>query len=1085
MTVLPPDESKKIDAKVSEKPLGAQVKRNSISEGIYVAVEEGDTFCSLARAYYNDGKTTCADIRVNNCNAKLLDVPLKPPHKVFLPGLPKIEPLQPKVAKQKVTLKIEGGPKAGMTISTVPPAAYDQGPPDLDFFVVNVQDPLRGAQQPLGKVVLQVFYADGAAGGEYKVCPRRPLPKPLPKKAPSKKPQPEPALPPGQSKVENARTLELNVGNDGKTKTFRLVTQDDDRMYRPHDTLLVKELYEGEFIEGKNSVSAATALRTEILTMKVRATYKLPSCPRGCVVATERELDPGMKVKLAIWILRTSFTGKAAKENEIPLEAFKAYTAASGLRGSVAIDRQKVQENIATVVRRIWAEAGVQFEIVKLDLVDPPSDMIAVGDWDGKWNELVPAHLAPNGKSAAAQYTLKFDVQWAWYDDTAKALKSTTQSIEVTIPKGATPKAAAEAIAAAINAKYQPSTVATASLNPKQTNAAQESCDVVLKPEKGYMWIQKLGQTPDDEQKVHVIHFDLEQKVVLSNYPESFHIGSPQFRMLTKAFPRGTADVKIIFATSKDLSVASSAQDVEGFGLGRMREFKDLGPSDEVRDTIIAGEKLVTGERRTLLAHELGHVLIDTPGHADTMDQLMFFKPPQSEALRIPSYLPAEANWEAPQQEASGTLTFRDMPRMRTNAAARVHKLGGATGGDPVERSPVGFTPLDGKVFNAVKDGLQKLFDAIYKKDPPRMVDLAYLGNYFPVRGDELEGWTRYYELWNEADPTRGDSRLYEVKMAFRAALAYGSEDIKKIICGTKTRTQMEEYLKQSDGKDAKEQRRTLAKILAKILTHAELRTGFAEVSERCATVMPSGSTIVGYTGRYLNEARKLDLDAVFVTTERFGRPGERAASGPRKQPGPDRARHYYTTVHEALHLHAYERRAFHRYTSNPPGTLPDADWRGVIDEGATELFTRIVYFRALDELEDGPTPAYFGFDPDRFLPAYEVVKNLVAQMALDVGVKLLADAYFFGNFKPFFEALAKGRYTDKVWAEICKLTYLPDAYMDPKAAAIKANDELRKVHGLETCLDTEEICAAMKGGDFKKYAQQDPAQKVLAKLFP
>jgi hypothetical protein len=255
----PLNKGKSLEAQVNAKPSGAKIeRRKSISvEGQYIAAQEGDTLCGLAKAFYGPNED-CRGLREHKCNEKLRDAPLKAGQRVFLPALTSKEP---KEAKKLISIQITGGlPNKGLTITTVPPSAYDKIQ-DPNQFSVALEDPFHTQGKPYNKVTLDVLYPTPENPVKYNVCPRRALPRP-------DKGVQAPIV------VQNARALELDVGNDGKTKTFRLVTQEGDRIARPHDTLLVRELATGEIIDNKNSISAAVSLRAEILQMKVRATMQ-------------------------------------------------------------------------------------------------------------------------------------------------------------------------------------------------------------------------------------------------------------------------------------------------------------------------------------------------------------------------------------------------------------------------------------------------------------------------------------------------------------------------------------------------------------------------------------------------------------------------------------------------------------------------------------------------------------------------------------------------------------------------------------------------------------------------------------------
>ncbi len=1058
--------SSDVQANINQKASGGQVRQRANSagdNGLYVAVEDGDTLCGLAKAYYGRDTADCAKLREHMCNSKLLHAPLVKGQKVYIPGIA----APPKdVQKKKVVIEIKGKVKKDLEITCLAPKDYDKID-DGRAYVVSVVDPLRDPKMGNGQVTLSVVYPEpGTAPLKYKRCPSLSLPRRKTGK------QAQPLV------VDDARQLVLTLGDDRSTKTFRLVTQEDDRLARPAETLLVSELTKGDVMDkvGKVvSVPHLDAVRAEILQMKVRAVYKLPSCKHGCAAGVDQPLDVGKKVTLAIKIYRKVRTAEPATEYPAPLDPM------TGKPTGAVVSRVDVQNNLISVVRRIWAEAAVWFEVMRMEIGDAPSDMLTVGDWDGLWHDPPRSHLPPNGKSAAAQYTLTFKIK-------AKANKDAAiveRDVAVTVPAGSTPVVAAGLIADKINAVCD-ADVASASVNPKQSNAEQVSCDVLLRPATGYMTIENLqGGETDAAQKVYRISIDpaTQAKAVVSNFPEAYHIGSPQHRLAAKTFPRKNADIKIMFVHSEDLAVASSQYGAEGFGLGQMRDFPDLRPHEEVYDSIFAGGKLLNSERPTLLAHELGHVLLDTPGHAVTQDQLMFGSPPKGTALRIIGYAPVEANWQWPQYDAAArAFNFADLPWIRMNAASRVRKEATATTG-VFPRTTDNFKPLSQKELDEIKGATADVLDFIFGKDQKKPVEIVQNVNYFPVPPDELGAWMIYFDLVNPQSAERGDSQVITVATAFEAALAHGSDAIKKIILSDGATAELVRKIRAgTSGMKPADQRKFCATRLAEILCHEEMRTGFKMVSEPCAAVAPWSSSIVGYAGRYCNTAKKIDGPAMFLTLERFNRPPEYMADGRLRGYGPTRERHFYAALHEAMHLNSAGARGFHNCpdTWKPPKL--GGDWRSVIDEGTTEFFARLAYYYHFANYKDGPIPACFGCHPNQYVPAYEVVKNVVAQLADSTGIKLLAEAYFNGNFEAFFTKIPADRFNDWFWEKVTDLRIDPPFYVDPTSTPYKANDELSAKYPM--CLKASDIWKAIPGADYSAYPAMDPAKKFFDVIF-
>lgn len=1074
-----------------QRSLGAKISDNGGPfKGAFVKVQKGDTMCGLAHAFLGEG-TPCKLLREHDYNGNVRE-PLVPGSTVFIPGLQAADdkPPEPKLPRPKVGVELRWGrPTKGPTISTLPPAEYmpPARPPagDLDIVWAEVQDELPASKK----------------------FDRRPVTFGI--LSPEVTADPDGGTPYIDFLGGGGKTLDLPVEND-KTRPFRLVVYENDRRANP-DSLLVQELPR-TVPKPKTKYGPETRLKAEILGgMKVRATYKLPACKgavykkannevRQCKVVAEATLDPGRPVKLAVRVIRPDRIGGTT---EVPLPVTDKASANLVKTNVTWLEPARVQDAVIGMTRRIWAQARIAPTLVRLELCAPPSDMLAVADWDGLTHDPAWSHLPENGKSAAADHTLEFEVRWARREPSdVAAVELHKARLKVDIAKGKTPAETAAEIARAINAEFldnQHPAFAAVSPNPRQTNAKQASCDVLLTPPSGYMLIEELkGGTADVDQKVHRIRFDA-ANVVISNFPESYHIGSPHHRQLMKTMPRGDADVKVaIVADSKNVLRGSGTTAI-AFGLGRQSDFDAQSPdqrwmpSEELRDTILGTEEMIVSP--VLLAHELGHVLIDTAGHTDVVSQLMWHNPLEVKEPRLRGLLPSVPDWQTPVRDAvRSALNFRAMWRSPVDVVGRVHGVKAATGpAVDLDTPRESFRPLQPAELAAITGGVQSLLDFALGQDSFEATKFTLEQNYLPRRNDLMNAWYQYKDVEFADGYAEGREKLEKVRSALRGALHLGSDAIRAVIQGGQQRGDVDKLLTDPfEEKDYVKLRDDLLPRLGAVLGHEDFVDGFLEACPACAALGPGG-LLVGFTG--VHGDPKLAVDkrtAIFVTYERFGLPGSAHRSGRQKQPGITQTQHYYTALHEALHLHSCNARGFQSKIQNPPRGV-GGDWKGVLDEGTTELFTRIIYYhgRAKKKFpgDSPPSLTYFGLAPDRFIPAYEVVKNVVAEMAADVGVKQLAQAYFKGKFSELFLALdAKNpKYGELFWSTLSRLSINPEAYMADAADSSVANDLLRdggKVKtdypgGLKRCLRTADIFKWTFEGKLTDYEARDPAFEI------
>jgi len=621
---------------------------------------------------------------------------------------------------------------------------------------------------------------------------------------------------------------------------------------------------------------------------------------------------------------------------------------------------------------------------------------------------------------------VQFNIVWAIPDEETKTIAIGP----VNIPEKKSPKETALLIQSAIGSKIKDAN-ATVSENPPQTNATGSSCDIIFAPPRGRMTIDKL-QWADDDQPIHVIRIDLSKDLVVSNFPESYHIASPQMRCLLKSYTWGPEEqIKVIFASPTTLKVASGG-DAVAMGLGALRDYPKSTPLPSIRNSIIASRDATSN--KMFISHELGHVLIDTGAHAYSDDEVMRAMP-LKQSTRFIAKLPSAPNWEYfsattenPTPDfISGVTRYN---KVALNAVARMQKAEGAMGTPVKPPTPKPFTPLQEATRTALKTKMQELLTKVLGSRAPQVATITPNGNYIPVRDVKLYAWDKYRAAYeqNNTDWTG------PITSALTEAAQVGSAKIKQILS---------DFAKEPD-------KTKLARILLGT-TDAEFWDGFVVQCPSAPSLVTASLPLAGFRGQVLGNP------AIFIGIEDFGQDGKVEPTGQVTQPGPDIRRHCYTVMHEFMHFYAVQGKGF-QHTSVPTPKGASGTWQTMLDEGATELFTRLLLYRSdkdtsFKNMAEHPDIPYFGLD-SKYLPVYEVAKNIVAQMAKDVGLNLLANAYFLGEFPAFFNALASftdgsnSRYGDEFWAALGNLEYTARPYLNPNSPQ---NQTLNTIIGLRT----------------------------------
>lgn len=227
----------------------------------------------------------------------------------------------------------------------------------------------------------------------------------------------------------------------------------------------------------------------------------------------------------------------------------------------------------------LWGACGVSFEggPLRMEIVDPP-----------------PAHLLSIGCGhglPASGGTVRFSAQH--------------RRVSVRIPAGTRPAAAARRIAQAIRARGLSALVFD---NPRMSAGAGGSSDITVTDVRGRpvdILPDPRGVTDDATMRVCVGHVNLEDGLQHFGDIDAV-VGTLEERTLLRAVDDGdpqTIDVVL----------------VPGFGRGgRIGESFIGADGGTLRNIIVIDRAGIRGGRASFtLAHELGHVLLDDPGHPD------------------------------------------------------------------------------------------------------------------------------------------------------------------------------------------------------------------------------------------------------------------------------------------------------------------------------------------------------------------------------------------------------------------------------------------------------------------------------------
>lgn len=634
-----------------------------------VVAQNGDTLCTLAiAAGYHD----CLPLRASAANAAFLNGRLKAGDVVTIP---RINPGAHAGATNQVHRFQRRTRVTGIRfVHGSPTLPFDQDPslPELNISnYVTTEAGLSSAAKPHGSAA---FPADAAFHQEAHVDSDAFKVEVLESRPPAGGPQV--VLEARRPTYDAAGTLTGHTDFTGadlaartlnspttrmtarrfRTPYLRLVIDAVDQAALPAQTLLVSDMV------------ASGDRQVEILDHDVRATYIVHDCPAPaasrCRVVAEVSLNRGRAALLSVKILRTAPSGVIENTAGGP-----------GDNGVVTI--ANVRDRIQTHVRRHWAQAHVKFHTQRIQVVDPPSDILTVADATG-----LPAVGMNGTASGFGQVGFTVNVQRF-----GGAANSTHVIPPITYPSAANPGAntpadTANLIAAAINAV--PNLIARTSRNNPEVGNANPSIDILIRDlHGGRVTITNLSPAASQDMVQRISTASVGANgagVIFINFRNNFgnlHVGHPEQRALCKQLD--TSDR--VF----DIQVVNALRGgIRGFTVAELAEMDaDRRPVTGMINQIIMPVISTDGTPNNpfSLPHEIGHILTDDEEHSLVTTELMRSgtngaSSNVQDSKRIVEFTPTVNNWEIWIQNADATRSISKQPTM-LNAVSRVQTASG------------------------------------------------------------------------------------------------------------------------------------------------------------------------------------------------------------------------------------------------------------------------------------------------------------------------------------------------------------------------------------------------------------------------
>ena len=396
------------------------------------------------------------------------------------------------------------------------------------------------------------------------------------------------------------------------------------------------DLVSGHVMAVKDMVDTGDPL-VEILDQNVRATYTVKACNAAankCQVSVTAELDRGLKMDLAVRVMRATPTGVVE-------------TTVGGAGDDGIVKLADMQKRIQKWVRRCWAQAHIRPTIVTLQTMDLPSDMFTISDATG-----LPAKGNSPGTTAPGVIGFTISVQRF-----GKSPDTVHPVAPITVPAGSTPSQTAALIKQQIDAL--PGLSATSSPNSPEHGDPDGSCDLMIRDAaSGRITITNVTADASQDEDQNIAAVALTMTVNFRNGDNDYHVGHPEQRTLVKALDT-PGDVVL------DIQVVDVIPGLRGFTVPERKSFHaDRQPVSGVKNSIIM-EKLSSDSSATnpfSLPHEIGHILTDEGLHSRVTTELMTGSGTDAtssgvtDSKRILEHVPAAINWDVQVQNPNGSV---------------------------------------------------------------------------------------------------------------------------------------------------------------------------------------------------------------------------------------------------------------------------------------------------------------------------------------------------------------------------------------------------------------------------------------------
>ena len=353
---------------------------------------------------------------------------------------------------------------------------------------------------------------------------------------------------------------------------------------KPDQSLLVTDMVD----QGEPDV--------EILDQRVRATYTIDRCtgsPQCCVTAELPVGDDRQRLRLFVHVMRRTPGGAPV----------------------VSLDDAK--RRVLKWSRRIFAQSSIAPRIVGIQEEDPVENMIMIADPGGP-----PTPGANAGGSSAsgvdstgAPSQIRFRIKAA---DGTEQLVGPITPVDPGSGAGFTPIQTANALAALV----QPPFTATATANPRRSNDAQGSADIVIHHNAGQFITFGVADSSDTAQTLDVANINPLPAPQRSWDGFNFLAGSPDQRIMLKNYDTGTDRIDVFVVDSTSDGNRGEAM-IHGHAITSDATRQAI---DCVRSSLFVIQTTMnSGDSDPLvLSHEAGHVTGEV-GHAQGVrTELMF-----------------------------------------------------------------------------------------------------------------------------------------------------------------------------------------------------------------------------------------------------------------------------------------------------------------------------------------------------------------------------------------------------------------------------------------------------------------------------